>query len=60
MKIHKSLFVREYLNISEQFESMLDCLVCSVQLIVILNIVFGFCVIDCIWEHSLKMFFDIV
>ena len=43
----------------QQIESILVFLVCFVQSIVILNIGFGFFVFFCIWEHTLKIFYDI-
>ena len=39
----------------EMFECILALLACFVQLIVILNIGFGFVVVDCIWEHGLHI-----
>ena len=43
----------------QKIESILELLAYFVKQIVILNIGFGFCVFFCIWEHTLKILFDI-
>ena len=57
MNYENYIYNREKKRI-QQFECILACLVYFVQSIVILNIGFGVCVFDCIWEHGLNFFFE--
>ena len=52
---HSSIFS----NKSGLFECILVCWVCFVLQIVILNMIFGFCVFFYVWEHILMICFNI-
>ena len=51
-KIKYCCFFFNIIFFFQNLEYILACLVYFVQIIVILNIGFGFCVLDCIWEHG--------
>ena len=54
-----SILFSEKYKYFQKLESVLVFWVCFVQQIVILNIVFGFCVFNSLWEHWLNLFLNI-